>query len=613
MVSMHVLARILPSVDAVVPVNAILSRVSDRAKDISADPPRPDTHALGSMPETLTQHSPVASAPGTAQTVQTSAATYSETKQEFGQPKQEPVVVVAAPTTSISSNPASADDGEQTTMSDQKSSKTMRTVAVPSGRISRAVNFAGLGIGLMAGATAESARRAWGGVFGPSKAKQVEQEERKEEHAYEAIIDTTKPAYNAFVTDANAERLAEALCRMRGAALKIGQMLSIQEEGLVPPVITRALERVRQNADVMPLYQLEQVMAEELGSDWRTKFHSFDDEPVAAASIGQVHKCVLHDGRAAAVKVQYPGVADSIESDIDNLMRLIGVANVLPPGLYVEQAVEVAKAELALECDYRHEAKAQTEFRNLINGTPHMNVPEVIHNLSSRRILVTEFVPGRPIDEAHQLSQAQRNHLGTLLLSLTLREIFELRHMQTDPNWSNFLYDPQTKVLNLIDFGASRTFPESFATEYLKMVVACANRDEQGVIDSSVKLGFLTGDESAQMLSSHVAAGFEVGIPFAEVGISTSESPHEVFGGVHDFKMTKGIAKSVSKHGKVMIDERLCPPPEEAYSLHRKLSGTFLACMKLNAHVPCRGLLLDTYQRVVLSEEDGARAAAATA
>ena len=185
--------------------------------------------------------------------------------------------------------------------------------------------------------------------------------------------------------------------------------------------------------------------------------------------------------------------------------------------------------------------------------------------------------------------------------------------MQTDPNWSNFLYDPQTKVLNLIDFGASRTFPESFATEYLKMVDACANRDEQGVIDSSVKLGFLTGDESAQMLSSHVAAGFEVGIPFAEVGISTSESPHEVFGGVHDFKMTKGIANSVSKHGKVMIDERLCPPPEEAYSLHRKLSGTFLACMKLNAHVPCRGLLLDTYQRVVLSEEDGARAAAATA
>lgn len=193
----------------------------------------------------------------------------------------------------------------------------------------------------------------------------------------------------------NAEVLAEGLCRMRGAALKLGQMLSIQDEGMLPPAVQAALERVRQGADVMPQWQLEKVLGEELGNKWRERFSEFDTRPMAAASIGQVHRAVTRACDVVAVKVQYPGVAESIHADIDNLMRMLRVANVFPRGMYVEQAVAVAKAsvavavagggavggaagercrcsrrsqkELSMECDYHYEAQAQARFRELIH------------------------------------------------------------------------------------------------------------------------------------------------------------------------------------------------------------------------------------------------------
>jgi predicted unusual protein kinase regulating ubiquinone biosynthesis (AarF/ABC1/UbiB family) len=143
---------------------------------------------------------------------------------------------------------------------------------------------------------------------------------------------TPTPAFSAhptstWLTEDNAERLANALCRMRGAALKLGQMLSIQDENVLPPQFQAALERVRAGADVMPRRQLEQVLVAELGPDWQTGVAEFDFQPLAAASIGQVHSAQLHDGRRVVMKIQYPGVARSIESDVDNLMRLLSVSS----------------------------------------------------------------------------------------------------------------------------------------------------------------------------------------------------------------------------------------------------------------------------------------------
>ncbi|BDA48587.1 Atypical kinase COQ8A, mitochondrial [Coccomyxa sp. Obi] len=454
--------------------------------------------------------------------------------------------------------------------------RKLRERRVPSSPIGRAMGFAQLGASLVYGTVSDSVQQYFRG----------------------APADADKKPGNRYLTEANAERLADALCRMRGAALKLGQMLSIQDENVLPPALSAALERVRAGADIMPRKQLEKAMVAELGTDWRSKLADFDFEPLAAASIGQVHRGTLHDGRQVAMKIQYPGVARSIESDVDNLLRLISYANVLPKGLYVESAAKVAKRELALECDYSYEARCQQQFRQLVAADEgfhiHVNVPQVITELCTPRLLTTELVPGAHIDKVALMSQDVRDAVGTLLLQLTLKELFEWRFMQTDPNWGNFLYDAPSGILHLIDFGAAREFPQAFVDDYLRMVRACAERDRTEVILRSTRMGFLTGDESAVMLDAHAEAGYVVGTPFATEG-------------VYDFAQHGALTRRVSDLGAVMLRHRLTAPPEEAYSLHRKLSGAYLACIKLRARVPCRQLFYESYDKHVFGGEPSAQ------
>jgi aarF domain-containing kinase len=335
----------------------------------------------------------------------------------------------------------------------------------------------------------------------------------------------------------------------------------------------------------MPRKQLERVMVAELGHDWRDRLGgaAFLDAPVAAASIGQVHRSVLPDGRAVAIKVQYPGVAESINSDLNNLRRLLTVANFLPKGLYLDSLIAVAREELTAECDYTREAAAQDRFRALVRDDPDFEVPAVVHELSTKRVLVSTWLEGMPIDhvDAAAFPQATRNAIARKLLKLTLKELFEWRYMQTDPNWGNFFYNPGRNVIGLLDFGASREFRKPFVDDYLRLVWAAANRDRDAIRDISVKLGFLTGLESPLMMQAHVESGLVVGEPF------TSPAPF-------DFKAS-GITSRVGKYGAVFAEHRLTPPPNEVYSLHRKLAGAFLICIRMGAVMPCRDMLEDTY------------------
>ncbi|KAL6223320.1 hypothetical protein ACLB2K_006707 [Fragaria x ananassa] len=442
---------------------------------------------------------------------------------------------------------------------------------VPSTPFSRALGFAGLGAGLAWGTLQESTKRL---IYGTPLSSPGNQ----------SVV-------SPFLSPQNAERLALALCRMRGPALKLGQMLSIQDESLVPAPILAALDIVRQGADVMPRAQLNQVLDAELGPDWSSKLTSFDYEPLASASIGQVHRAVTKDGMDVAIKIQYPGVADSISSDLENVKLLLDYTNLIPKGLYLESAMKVAKEELSRECNYELEAESQKRFRALLYDAQGFYVPLVVDDISSKRVLTTEFVSGIPIDKVALLNQETRNYVGRKLLELTLKELFVFRFMQTDPNWSNFLYDEATNTINLIDFGAARDYPKTFVDDYLRMVVACANGDRYTVIEMSKRLGFLAGMESEVMLEAHVQAGFVVGLPFAKPG-------------GYDFR-TSNITQSISNLGATMLQHRLTPPPDEAYSLHRKLAGAFLACIKLGAVVPCRELLLEVYERHQFGDDGG--------
>lgn len=342
----------------------------------------------------------------------------------------------------------------------------------------------------------------------------------------------------------------------------------------------------------MPTYQRNQVLASSLGSDWKDLFSSFDDVPMAAASIGQVHRATLAStGQEVAVKVQYPGVSSSINSDLNNISLLLTASRLLPKGLYLDKTIANARTELGWECDYVREAECGTKFRELLaDETDVFIVPKVFMEASGAEVLTAEFMSGKAVTKIPDLTQEERDWIGTQILRLAFRELMEWQFMQTDPNWTNFLYNrnhPTGRKLELLDFGASRAFPDEFTTPYINLLIAASKRDRESLRELSIQLGYLTGEESKAMLDAHVDSILTLAEPFLD-------SNEYLVDGMYDFR-DQTITDRVRAKIGIMVRERLAPPPEETYSLHRKLSGAFLLCARLGSRVPTR----DMFQKAV--------------
>ena len=393
-------------------------------------------------------------------------------------------------------------------------------------------------------------------------------------------------AASAFLSADNARRLAARLARLRGGAMKLGQMLSLKGADLLPPEFAQALAQLRAQAAPMPLAQLRRVLGREYGKGWERRFAHFDYQPIAAASIGQVHRARAADGRELALKIQYPGVARSIRSDVENLALMLQLLKLLPHEVDIAAIAAEAARQLGQEADYLAEAEFLDHYARLVADEPRLAVPRVHRDLTTARILAMDYMAGEPLETlaADGVPQATRDAIGTLLQRLLFRELFEFRVMQTDPNFANYLWRPATGGLVLLDFGSTVRFEPAFVRNYARITRAVVDGDRAQVARLAVAIGYAAETDAAALIDATTDVIMLVCEPLRHLGrydFAASDLPARARSLGIDLGIRQGLLR---------------PPPPETLFLHRKLAGSFLTLAHVKARVDARALVLPLLQ-----------------
>lgn len=289
-----------------------------------------------------------------------------------------------------------------------------------------------------------------------------------------------------------AEQIVAALGTMKGAAMKVGQVMSFLDLGLVPEEyreeFQRKLAALRDAAPTVTFKQMRRVIEQELGEPLREAFADFDEEPIAAASIGQVYRAVLHDGREVAVKVQYPGVAAAVRADMQNLGLILRLAKRIAPGMDPQALGKEIRDRIEEELDYELEASNQRTLARLFCGHPFILVPDVVTSLSRERVMVSEFVHGRRFEEIKQLPQEARDRIGEILFRFYFGCLYRHHQFSGDPHPGNSMLLEDGRMA-FIDFGLFKRMPPG--TVELEMRVARAVIE--GDTDTIMRVGAETG------------------------------------------------------------------------------------------------------------------------
>jgi predicted unusual protein kinase regulating ubiquinone biosynthesis (AarF/ABC1/UbiB family) len=389
-------------------------------------------------------------------------------------------------------------------------------------------------------------------------------------------------AADLVLTPANARRVAEKLSELRGAAMKVGQLLSMDAGDILPAELAAILARLRANARPMPMSEVVAVMQESFGQGWEYHFKRFSFTPMAAASIGQVHAALSQSDRQLALKIQYPGIGESIDSDVDNVAMLLKVSRLAPDGLDLHPLLQEAKRQLHEEADYLLEASHLRRFAVALEESPEFLVPGVVEDLTRKNILAMDFLEGEPVESLTTATQATRDRVVGLLLELLFRELFEFRMVQTDPNFANFLYNARTQQLGLLDFGATRRYPVAVIEAYRGLLEAALREDHAAMSESAQAIGYFKKDIHAQQRAAVMTL------------FILATEPARTHG-CFDFGASD-LAVRIRDAGMALSFDQgyWHTPPADALFLHRKLGGLYLLAARLRARIDVR-MILERY------------------
>jgi predicted unusual protein kinase regulating ubiquinone biosynthesis (AarF/ABC1/UbiB family) len=435
-------------------------------------------------------------------------------------------------------------------MSDQTGRK------VPTGRLNRLARLGAWGVGTAGSAALEGAS---------------------------AVMSGRKTSLSdLMMTPRSVQRLGEELARLRGAALKAGQMLSMDAGDFLPPELAELTDHLRDGVEPMAPHQLRRALDRAWGPGWLQTFKRFSSRPAASASIGQVHKAILKDDRVVAVKVQHPGVKESIDSDMANVGALLRMSGLVPKGVDLAAVLEEARLQLHDETDYVREANNARRYAEAIGGDERFTIPGVHADRSSATILVLDWIEGGGIERAADQPLAERERVFRAFLDLTLAELFQLGLMQTDPNFANFLYAGPDRPLGLIDFGAVRDIPAPVSEGY-RTVLSAALDGARDDLDAALEgLGVLAPEMDAALRASVLDLTEQSFAPLRR-------------GGAFDFT-DRSMTADIREDALQMRSRDLShTPPPALIFIQRKLAGVYLLGARLDLKVdltkPLRAVL----------------------
>ncbi len=290
-----------------------------------------------------------------------------------------------------------------------------------------------------------------------------------------------------------AEDVAATLGTMKGVLMKIGQMASYVDDGLAPPV-RRTLGRLQDSVPPMSAELAAGVVTEELGAPPDEVFGTWDPEPIAAASIGQVHRAITKDGRAVAVKVQYPGIAQTIAADLGNVGLLRSLLRVAAPSQDVDALIEEIRERIGEELDYIREAENQRMFAAYFDGHPTIHVPKIADDLSTARVITSELATGARYAELLTWPQAEKDLAAETIYRFTFRSLYEAHAFNGDPHPGNYLFHPGGRV-TFLDFGLVKYFTPEELQPLVHMVrYLCVDENPESFRRAMEDADFLTAD-----------------------------------------------------------------------------------------------------------------------